>query len=195
MIRANLGTNVLVPLSADAKNILDVGTGSGKWCIEVAEGYPGANVRGIDLSQIERSGVPDNCEFMVMDASEGLKFDGDSHDLVHFRCVVSHQFTNGLRILRAGILKNQWPVYMNEIYRILKPGTGWLQCSEFNPCLHCDDGSVPENAPLYKVYSIFKRKHVNDLVSRRSMQKYFERQGYIFERWSCGTSNEGCWVR
>lgn len=51
----------------------------------------------------------------------------------------------------ASQTKTQWPGYMKEAYRILKPGTGWIQCSEFEPFYRCDDGSVPEDAALYTV--------------------------------------------
>lgn len=51
----------------------------------------------------------------------------------------------------AGVTRSQWPPYMKEIYRILKPGNGWVQCGEFDPRLHCDDGSVPKDAAIWKV--------------------------------------------
>jgi hypothetical protein len=51
----------------------------------------------------------------------------------------------------ASQTKTQWPGYMKEAYRILKPGTGWIQCAEFEPFYRCDDGSVPEDAALYTV--------------------------------------------
>ena len=50
----------------------------------------------------------------------------------------------------AGVTTEQWPVYMKEVYRILKPGNGWVQCSEPS-LLECDDGSVPEDSALWKV--------------------------------------------
>jgi Methyltransferase domain len=79
------GRNVLVPLGNKPTDILDVGTGSGAWCIEVADEYPTAMVRGIDLSPVQPNLVPDNCEFIVMDLTEGLEFDSGSQDLVHSR--------------------------------------------------------------------------------------------------------------
>jgi hypothetical protein len=40
---------------------------------------------------------------------------------------------------------------MREVYRILKPGTGWVQCGELNPRSHCDDGTCPTDAVIFKV--------------------------------------------
>ena len=51
----------------------------------------------------------------------------------------------------ASQTKDQWPGYMKEAYRIIKPGTGWIQCVEFEPFYRCDDGSVPADAALWKV--------------------------------------------
>jgi ubiquinone/menaquinone biosynthesis C-methylase UbiE len=65
---------------------VDVGTGSGRWVIEVAEAFPRAAVIGTDLSPIQPvDDVPHNAEFLVMDLTEGLDFDEGSTDLVHSR--------------------------------------------------------------------------------------------------------------
>ncbi|KAI2689008.1 hypothetical protein DTO013E5_1381 [Penicillium roqueforti] len=37
------------PIGASPKNILDIGTGQGSWAIDVADRYPLATVRGVDL--------------------------------------------------------------------------------------------------------------------------------------------------
>jgi ubiquinone/menaquinone biosynthesis C-methylase UbiE len=64
---------------------VDVGCGSGAWAIEVADEFPTANVIGIDLSPIQPTDVPQNCEFIVADLNQGLNFDDDSLDLVQGR--------------------------------------------------------------------------------------------------------------
>jgi hypothetical protein len=55
------------------------------------------------------------------------------------------------RIVGGGVTKSQWPAYMKELYRILRPGSGWIQCGEFDPLLRCDDNSIPADASLWKV--------------------------------------------
>ena len=50
----------------------------------------------------------------------------------------------------ASQTKEQWPGYMKEVYRVLKHD-GWIQCVEFQPFYKCDDGTVPEDAALWKV--------------------------------------------
>lgn len=55
------------------------------------------------------------------------------------------------RLVTAGIKATQWPGYMNEIMRVLKPGTGWAQCAELAVRPICTDGSVPEDATVFEV--------------------------------------------
>jgi SAM-dependent methyltransferase len=83
--RELLGGNVFAPILSTAPNILDVGTGSGAWCVEVAKQFPTANVSGLDLSPIHRKDAPQNCHFILGDLNEGLKFETGSMDLVHSR--------------------------------------------------------------------------------------------------------------
>lgn len=61
-------------------------------------------------------------------------------------------------MIRAGITKDQWPIYMKEAYRILKAGTGWVQCGELNVRVRCDDGTCPADAAIFKVIIILDEK-------------------------------------
>ena len=57
------------PLSHDnpPRKILDVGTGTGRWAIEMADEFPQAQVIGTDLSPIQPTIVPPNVRFYVED--------------------------------------------------------------------------------------------------------------------------------
>jgi ubiquinone/menaquinone biosynthesis C-methylase UbiE len=94
--------------------------------------------------------VPENCEFIVADFTEGLDFDTGSLDFVHSRYTLYRSKTD-CRLVTAGIKATQWPGYMNEIMRVLKPGTGWAQCAELAVRPICTDGSVPEDATVFEV--------------------------------------------
>ena len=51
----------------DPKEILDLGTGTGIWCIDMADTYPDCQVLGTDLSPVQPSWAPPNCRFEVDD--------------------------------------------------------------------------------------------------------------------------------
>lgn len=74
-----------VAFSNPGLTVVDVGAGSGRWVVEVAEQFPFAHVYGIDLSPIEPTNAPVNAEFIVMDLTKGLEFDDRSTDFVHSR--------------------------------------------------------------------------------------------------------------
>ena len=79
--------NILVPLSSSPSVVVDIGTGSGAWAIDVAREYPNTLVVGTDIqssTQINEN-VPKNCEFRIESVLDGLKFDDNSIDLVHSR--------------------------------------------------------------------------------------------------------------
>lgn len=95
-----LGTNVVAPinkkpteigspasLTVMLMGIVDVGTGSGRWVVEVADDYPTAHVVGTDLSPIQPTDVPSNAEFILMDLTQGLEFETGSIDLLQSRYV------------------------------------------------------------------------------------------------------------
>jgi hypothetical protein len=56
------------------------------------------------------------------------------------------------RIVHAGVTESNWPPFMKEVYRVLKPGLGWAQCIEFGyPYCISENNSLPQDAPLSKV--------------------------------------------
>jgi len=83
--------NVLAPIehARPGTKILDFGTGSGTWAIEVVDAYVHAIfVHGIDLAPIQPTYIPLNCSFyfadVMVDTGPEMYSDG-SVDLVHMR--------------------------------------------------------------------------------------------------------------
>ena len=70
---------------------MDVGCGSGKWVVEVADEFPNATVHGFDLSLIKDDGFPKNTKFHKGDLNHGLPFEDASMDLVASRYVTWFQ--------------------------------------------------------------------------------------------------------
>lgn len=70
------------------QNILDIGTGTGIWAIEMGDQFPSANVLGIDLSPIQPEWVPANVHFLVDDAESEWVHPPDYFDYIHTRHTV-----------------------------------------------------------------------------------------------------------
>ncbi|KAM0550592.1 hypothetical protein ACHAPJ_008850 [Fusarium lateritium] len=122
------------------QKIIDVGTGTGSWAIDMGDEYPSAEVIGIDLSPIQPPWVPPNVRFLVDDAEATWLYSDNSLDLVH------------LRNMSTAI--KDWPALLEQIYRALKPG-GWIELPEFRWVYGCDDGTLrPDFTPPQMVDNI-----------------------------------------
>lgn len=76
----------LAPITQPHK-ILDIGTGTGIWAIEMAEKYTSAHMVGIDITPIQPELVPPNVQFLLEDAEDLSAYDDNSFDLVHIRAM------------------------------------------------------------------------------------------------------------
>src|ERR1700761_2953222 len=119
----------LAPVGPAPTQILDCGTGTGSWAIEVAYMYPSAIVTGTDLSPIQPTWIPPNCRFEIEDCAEQWSFQPDVFDYIHVRCLF-------------GSIAD-WPAFYRQAYTHLKPGAWFEQC-EYSVDWICDDGSIPE---------------------------------------------------
>ncbi|TVY35701.1 Secondary metabolism regulator [Lachnellula subtilissima] len=121
------------PIGSDPQNILDMGTGTGIWAIEMGDQYPGARILGMDLSPIQPDWVPPNVQFVVDDVESPWLRPVDHFDYIHARHTV--------------MAIKDWPKLMRRVYEHLKPG-GWFELQEIHHYPYCHDGSMP---PTYKV--------------------------------------------
>jgi SAM-dependent methyltransferase len=129
--RALDGNLFLAPISDSAQDILDIGTGTGIWAIEVADLYPNAIVIGLDISPIQPTWVPPNCKFWLENANETWDFEA-KFDLVH--CRQMHMALDEKHLF--------W-----QSHEALKPG-GWLEISEIALPLRCQDKTLKGTALL-----------------------------------------------
>jgi len=102
--------------------LLDIGSGTGDWCLDVAFEMPRACVIGIDLSQTQveyataraRTQLLDNISFEVLDAlTELQQWPAHSYDYVHLSLAV------------GWVPGKMWLPLLSELHRLLKPG-GWF---------------------------------------------------------------------
>ncbi|KAK0377687.1 TAM domain methyltransferase [Colletotrichum limetticola] len=116
------------------QKILDIGTGTGIWAIDMGDNYPEADIDGIDLSPIQPGFVPPNVRFLVDDAEADWLYPDNSVDFIHLRHM-------------APFIKD-WPRLLRQAYsRVLKPG-GWIELQELRWRFACDDDTMgPDYAP------------------------------------------------
>ncbi|KAI0126317.1 S-adenosyl-L-methionine-dependent methyltransferase [Xylariales sp. AK1849] len=126
------GILCFAPIGNFPQRIIDLGTGTGAWAIEIADKYPSAQVIGLDLSPIQENWVPPNLRFIIEDIHDPW-LHGDNFDLVHLRHV-------------SLFLKNFESVVVKS-FQHLRPG-GWIECQEFGGIAKCDDGTMREGTPF-----------------------------------------------
>ena len=130
--------------------IVDIGTGSGQWVIDVANQFPETRVYGIDLSTVHPPYIPSNAEFIVADI-RSFSLPENSTDLIHPRSLVRIPVLTE-RLVNAGIRQDEWPEYMSNVLHMLKPGYGWAQFVEWaHPWPESDNNTLSLESPLSKV--------------------------------------------
>ena len=68
------GNLYFAPIGETPGRCLDIGAGSGIWCIEMGDKFPSADITGVDLSANLPSWVPPNVHFEIEDVEEPWAF-------------------------------------------------------------------------------------------------------------------------
>ena len=74
----------LAPINWHPQRVLDIGCGTGTWCIEMADAYPSAEVVGVELSPSQPMLVPPNLIFHIDDFDDEWNYTC-SFDYIHAR--------------------------------------------------------------------------------------------------------------
>jgi SAM-dependent methyltransferase len=118
LIRSILHGNHASPLRSDVASILDVGCGTGRWVIEMARTFPGAQVVGLDIEPPQSGQIlPPNARFVLENLLNGLPFADRSFDFTHQRLMV------------LAIPAAHWPTVVGDLVRVTRPG-GWVELLE-----------------------------------------------------------------
>lgn len=121
MMRSALRGNYAAPITAP-ESILDVGCGTGRWAIEMAQLFPVARVVGVDvvapsMETTTPEPLPSNYSFQAGNILEGLAFPDASFAFVHQRYMI------------GAIPAENWPGAVSELKRLTCPG-GWIELVE-----------------------------------------------------------------
>ncbi|PUU78552.1 S-adenosyl-L-methionine-dependent methyltransferase [Tuber borchii] len=124
--------------------ILDLGTGTGIWAIDMADKYPDAEVERIllissrnnYLAKLMLRRIPRNLRFQISDFESEWTLGKDSFDLIH---------------LRAGCGSvSSWPTLFRRAFEHLKPGYGWIEYVDIDIQARTDDGTLTTGHALYQ---------------------------------------------
>jgi len=121
------------PIGSNPQRVLDFGTGTGAWAIDMADDFASAIVFGTDLSPIQPDMVPPNCMFYVDDFESEWTFGPDeAFDFIHGRGI--------------GGSINDFGLLYSRIFRNLKPG-GWVEIQEYETCIRSNNDPSMKNIP------------------------------------------------
>ncbi|OHF03914.1 UMTA methyltransferase [Colletotrichum orchidophilum] len=125
----------LAPINKERVHmILDIGTGTGIWAVEMGDIFSNAQVYGNDLSAIQPSWVPPNVKFEIDDVeSEWL----DDRKYDYIMC----------RYMLCSI--GDWPKLVRNIFKHLTPG-GWAEFQDMDSLYYSDDDSFTEKHATFK---------------------------------------------
>ncbi|KAH7013798.1 S-adenosyl-L-methionine-dependent methyltransferase [Ilyonectria destructans] len=126
------------PIGDNPQRILDVGTGTGIWAIDMGDKFPSAAVTGIDISPMQPSWVPPNVSFQIDDAQLDWTYEPESFDFIH------------VRYMHGAI--EDWEKLYRQMFAFLKPG-GWFQHIEPDIQLRCNNPTCTKENETFKKWA------------------------------------------
>ncbi|KFY08459.1 hypothetical protein V492_06211, partial [Pseudogymnoascus sp. VKM F-4246] len=157
-----------IPAPPYPLTVLDIGTGTGSWAIEMGDLYPEGLIEATDLSPIQPSAVPENVQFIIDDAEQADWAVPENHyDFVHTRILEGCFADMGAVIATA--------------FKHIKPG-GYIESQELNPWPHCDDGTMPPDWPFARYVAKLQEASLEvgrELDIAPKLRGWFEDAGFV----------------
>lgn len=174
LLRFALRGNYAAPLDSP-RSVLDVGTGSGRWAVEMATIFPAARVVGLDVvpppadEESTPEARPPNYTFVAGNVLEELPFADGGFDFVH------------QRLLIGALPADRWPVVVGELIRVTAPG-GWVELVEAN--IWPENGGAALDTIGGWVYEAVARRgirvelcsHIGEMLTQAGLTRVTQRE-------------------
>jgi len=163
------GVNTKAPLG-NPKAILELGCGSGIWAFEMAEQFPEAKVTAVDVSPVNESRKPANCEYKKVNLISDWPFEPESFDVVHMRFLLVHM--------------PNWTELASKAAAAVKPG-GYLLLEDIDHHIYRANGPLPDAIPkFYDIYHGHVGKNNVDPDTGVKLASFLE-DSKLFEEVQC----------
>lgn len=130
----------LAPIPDHPQKILDLGTGSGIWAIDMADQHPSARVIGVDTTAVQPTMIPPNLTFELDDIEDDWLWGESSFDFIHGRELI--------------MAIRDWPRLIRQSFNHLKPGA-YLQLAGSVPDFRSDDGTLSPDSAYVEMGRIY----------------------------------------
>ncbi|KAI0161975.1 S-adenosyl-L-methionine-dependent methyltransferase [Xylariaceae sp. FL1272] len=142
-------TSTRIPLNVES--IVDLGSGTGLWALEMGARYPQASILGIDVSRIQKTtAVPPNVRFVIDNVENPWPCEPNSVDVIH------------VRGLAGGV--TDWPGFFQQAYEKLKPG-GLLEWTEISIQIFDFDGKFGDAELCPSFLNIWREANVQNNIT------------------------------
>ncbi|KAJ5172760.1 hypothetical protein N7492_005353 [Penicillium capsulatum] len=145
------------------QEILDLGTGTGIWALDMAEKFPSAHITATDIDPIQPSWTLPNLEFIVENFEDEWLYKKNHFDYIHARLLA--------------MCVADWPLLIRRMYEHTKPG-GYCEHQESAIWAWSDDGSLTADSP------IFQHVQALDTAARltgRELNMWYKIRGWMID--------------
>jgi len=139
MVKMLCGQLYFAPIGDNPRHIIDLGTGTGIWAIEMGDLFERADILGVDLSPHQPEWVPPNVRFMVDDVESPWLHPENYFDYIHSRHTV--------------MAIKDWPKLLRTGLDHLRPG-GWFEMQEVVHFPVSMNGTMPPDHPVAQYWSL-----------------------------------------